>query len=29
LEEDEVTGMDWWLYLDDAVEKRLDQLEMV
>ena len=21
--------MDWWLYLDDAVEKRLDQLEMV
>ena len=29
LEEDEVTGMDRWLYLDDAVEKRLDQLEMV
>lgn len=29
LEEDEVTWMDWWLYLDDAVEKRLDQLEMV
>ena len=29
MEEDEVTGMDWWLYLDDAVEKRLDQLEMV
>ena len=29
LEEDEVTGMDWWLYLDDTVEKRLDQLEMV
>ena len=29
LEEDEVTGMDWWLYLDDAGEKRLDQLEMV
>ena len=29
LEEDEVTGMDWRLYLDDAVEKRLDQLEMV
>jgi len=29
LEEDEVTGVDWWLYLDDAVEKRLDQLEMV
>ena len=29
LEEDEVTWMDWWLYLDDSVEKRLDQLEMV
>ena len=29
LEEDEVTGMDRRLYLDDAVEKRLDQLEMV
>ena len=29
LEEDEVTWMDWRLYLDDAVEKRLDQLEMV
>ena len=29
LEEDEVTWMDWWLYLDYAVEKRLDQLEMV
>ncbi len=29
LEEDDVTGMDWWLYLDDSVEKRLDQLEMV
>ena len=29
LEEDEVTWMEWWLYLDDAVEKRLDQLEMV
>jgi len=29
LEEDEVTWMDRWLYLDDAVEKRLDQLEMV
>ena len=29
LEEDEVTWMDCWLYLDDAVEKRLDQLEMV
>lgn len=28
LEEDEVTGMDFWLYLDDAVEKRLEQLEM-
>ena len=29
LEEDEVTWMDWRLYLDDSVEKRLDQLEMV
>lgn len=29
LEEDEVTWMDRRLYLDDAVEKRLDQLEMV
>lgn len=28
LEEDEVTGMDFWLYLDDSVEKKLDQLEL-
>ena len=28
LEEDEVSSMYAWLYLDDAVEKKLDQLEL-
>lgn len=28
LEEDEVSGMDYRLYLDDKVEKKIDQLEL-
>jgi len=28
LEDDEVSDMDAWIYMDDAVEKRIDQLEL-
>ncbi len=28
LEIDEVSGMDYWIFSDEAVEKKLDQLEM-
>lgn len=28
LESDEVSGMDYWLFEDDTVSKKLDQLEM-
>ena len=28
LEEDDVRSLDAWLYLDDAVEKKLEQLEL-
>jgi len=28
LEEDEVGSMDYWLYLDENVERKIDQLEL-